>query len=385
MSQQEFITRFAETPEQHFFSPGRVNLIGEHIDYCGGRVLPMAINRGSYGLARRLVKPVLEIYSKRFNESVSVPLNAGQAKGHWSDFAVGVVSLLGAEHKLHGVQLYVSDDIDGGGLSSSASFSLLIAQVLLWAAGVDSGSDQQRLRLARLCQQVEHDFVGVSCGIMDQASIALGGIVSLDCTSLQFQRVPALSDEYQIIVMDTCHPRTLAGSKYNERIMELKRVQEMLRATNSLLEVEQIDYLSLIELAELPRLQGLLGDEKLQRRLGHVVSENHRVTEAMGALAASDFTRFGELMNASHDSLHHDYEVTGDALMNIVSISREQPGCLGARMTGAGFGGCALALVAEDAVDAHNHEVSKKFAETTGVVPKLFSVSPGEFHSNPVS
>ncbi len=221
MSSQKFKAVFNAEPEQVFFSPGRVNLIGEHIDYCGGLVMPMAISLGTYAWAKPIDTPELQIYSERFDELVSVELKVQSSKGHWSDFAIGVIALLMQEHRLEGLQLYVSDDIGAGGLSSSASFSLLLANSLLWRCGQRETDDFSQLRLAQLCQQVEHEFIGVQCGIMDQAAVALGGIVTLDCGNLEYERLSEIPLENKIVIMDTCHPRTLAGSKYNERVSEI--------------------------------------------------------------------------------------------------------------------------------------------------------------------
>ncbi|MFN3236561.1 MAG: galactokinase [Pseudomonadales bacterium] len=372
MSQLFFQEQFNQPPECKFFSPGRVNLIGEHIDYCGGQVLPMAISRGTTGFACRSEKAEVKIYSERFGEVAVVPLVGATARGHWSDFVVGILALLSKSIQLSGMKLLVTDDIGSGGLSSSASFSLLIARACLWAAGEDELADKDGLELAKICQQVEHDYIGVQCGIMDQASIALGGIVSLDCTTLKYQRINSLGDAHTIVVMDTRHPRDLAGSKYNERVGELARIKTIL---GQQAQIRQVDNLCQYSVAELPELLGCLKEATLQRRLAHVVTENQRVAEAHDALQKADFVRFGELMNESHDSLHRDYEVTGEALSTIVTASREQPGCLGARMTGAGFGGCALALVASAQVSQHNSAVSSQFAMTTGVTPAIFPVT----------
>jgi galactokinase len=372
MSQILFQEQFHQPAECKFFSPGRVNLIGEHIDYCGGLVLPMAISRGTTGFACRSEQDYVEIYSQRFDELVRVPISGAVARGHWSDFVVGILALLSRSTALSGFKLVVTDDIGSGGLSSSASFALLIARVCLWAAKKATVADSDVLELAKTCQQVEHEFIGVQCGIMDQASIALGGIVSLDCATLHYERLQSLGDEHVIVVMDTCHPRNLAGSKYNERVAELSEIKTRLSAQP---QVRQVDNLCEYSVNELPGLLEMLGDATLQRRLTHVVTENHRVSEAHDALQQGNFARFGELMNESHDSLHADYEVTGDALSTIVSASRAQVGCLGARMTGAGFGGCALALVERQHVVNHGKAVVRQFEATTGVTPELFPVA----------
>lgn len=367
-----FVSHFLRAGEAEFFSPGRVNLIGEHIDYCGGLVLPMAINRGTRAVAAKNSDSVIRIYSERFNEQQVIPLQpgSGSATDHWSDFVVGVVSLLLPHRALVGVDIYVTDDISAGGLSSSASFALLLTHVILWAADDLPADTPSRLKLARLCQKVEHQFIGVNCGIMDQASIALGGVVMLDCADLTFETVAVDFTDHTLLVMDTQHQRTLAGSKYNERVKEIAQISALLG--------QQYDINNLCDLS-FEGLEGallLLDDPVLRRRLTHVVSENDRVKRAVSSLREGDLITFGGLMDQSHLSLHEDYEVTGDALNTIVTLSRQQPGTLGARMTGAGFGGCALALVATSDVAAHNAAVANGFKKATGIVPNIFRVSP---------
>jgi len=367
---ERFADKFTTSGEAEFISPGRVNLIGEHIDYCGGLVLPMAINLGTRAIAAKNGDRVIRVYSERFDELREVPLQTGQPTGHWSDFVVGVVSLLIQQRELVGVDLYVTDDISAGGLSSSASFALLVSHVLLWAIDVEPIESREKLQLAQLCQKVEHEFVGVNCGIMDQASIALGGVIMLDCADLTFKRVSADFADYSLLVMDTQHKRTLAGSKYNERVAEITRILDQIGKHFSL------NNLCQLEISHLDQALSKLRGASLRKRLRHVVTENERVILAAQALESHQLDRFGELMNQSHDSLHNDYEVTGDALHEIVRLSRLQTGCIGARMTGAGFGGCALALVLTSEVARHNDAVTKAFFAKTAQQPRIFSVTP---------
>ena len=367
---EAFAAHFSHEGEAEFFSPGRVNLIGEHIDYCGGLVLPMAINRGTREVAAKNSAGVVRIFSERFDEQQVIPLRPGLALGDWADFAIGVVSLLSPHRSLVGVDIYVTENISAGGLSSSASFALLLSHILLWAADDPPADIESRLELARMCQKVEHEFVGVKCGIMDQASIALGRIVMLDCADLTFEPVSADFSGHSLLVMDTQHQRTLAGSKYNERVKEIAQIFAIL--------IQRYDISNLCDLPfdQLDEALLLVEDGVLRRRLTHVVTENERVKLAVSALREGNLNEFGGLMDKSHQSLHDDYEVTGDALQTIVTLS-QQPGTLGARMTGAGFGGCALALVATGDVATHNAAVADKFERAAGVVPKLFRVLPG--------
>lgn len=372
MSRVNFYDQFHNHPEYEVFAPGRVNLIGEHIDYCGGLVMPMAINQGTRLWLCRIDQPELQIFSERFDELTIVDLSTTQTSEHWSDFVVGVMAKLRTDYNLRGMQIYVGADIGGGGLSSSASFSLAVAHGLLWGSGQTITDDAGRLELARMCQEVEHEYVGVQCGIMDQASIALGGILSLDCASLSFQRVANVSGEFRIVVMNTCHPRDLAGSKYNERVAEIETIKRAITP------YKKLHNLCDLTSDDLPKANVYLQSTTLIRRLRHIVTENERVIAAQLAFEDDDFPGFGELMNLSHDSLHADYEVTGDALSSIVEISRNHPACLGARMTGAGFGGCAIALVKADQLEAHKSVVEKEFLRRTGVKPEVYAVESAD-------
>ena len=361
---------FSGEPSSRCFSPGRVNLIGEHIDYCGGDVLPMAIDRGTDCAYAANGSTLLRIHSMSFDETVELDLGAlPAARGHWSDYGAGVAAAL---ESARGVDIVVHGTIGGGGLSSSASFSMAIGYALLEAAGAAPETDAERLMLAQQCRAAENDFVGVSCGIMDQASIALGGIVRLDCDSLEFDRVEPGDMDTVWVVMDTRHPRTLAGSRYNERVGEIRSICDQCDVPGGMA--------SLCRVVDPDSLQGPGGpfsglDETLFRRLRHLATEQTRVTEAARALAAGDAATLGLLMNASHASLKGDYEVTGEALDVIVGISQGFDGVYGARMTGAGFGGCAIALVAREAVRAHADHVRTAFERETGVAPEVFTVT----------
>lgn len=343
-----FAQRFASTPSLRIFSPGRVNLIGEHIDYCGGRVMPMAIDRGTRLIAAPNGSSVVRLFSSRFDELVELHLRGTHVRrDHWSDYVAGLVAELG-DRVTGGADILVNDGIAAGGLSSSASFTTGVAIALLQLSGEAVDTDDDRLALAKLCRKVENDFVGVPCGIMDQVSVLLGGIIVLECDSLAFERLPVDFADCRLVVMDTGVPRTLAASKYAERVDEMTEICGLLdgeyrpdRLCRSV-EAEQLDGLAV-------KLGG-----RLARRLRHVVTEQDRVDKACAALMVNDLAAMGALMTQSHQSLRYDYQVTGDALDRIVESSLQQPGVFGARMTGAGFGGCAIALVRAEAVEQHN-------------------------------
>jgi len=362
---QTFREQFEGEPEFGLFSPGRVNLIGEHIDYCGGLVLPMAIDRGTFGLVSGNDSDLIRIQSTRFSKSIEISLSEKKTNSHWSDFVVGVVCLLGKQYSLSGFNICVDDNISAGGLSSSASFSILLAMAALKVAGIGLQNDAEKLSLARLCRQVENDFVGLSCGIMDQASVVLGGVIRLDCEELSFSRINIDFQDHQLVIIDSGKERTLAGSKYNQRVNEINEILALLQMEYAL------DNLCALTTDELDRAARFIGDEKLVRRMRHVVSENARVNRATLALEAGDLGTFGGLLSESHESLRMDYEVTGFELDTLVEISRSQAGVLGARMTGAGFGGCCIALVEKSRVEEHNRQVEARYLARTGLTAKF--------------
>lgn len=371
--ERSFTDRFGRDPEFTFFAPGRVNLIGEHIDYCGGLVLPMAIDSGTFGAAARNPSGRVTIFSTRFGESASFDMSAlpGVPSGQWIDYAVGIARLLELDPRT-GVDLLIDANIGAGGLSSSASFIAVAAFALLCTEGRAPavGDVAARIELARLCRRAENEFVGVPCGIMDQASVILGGTLKLDCATLEFERIDADFGEYKLVIMDTGKERSLAASAYNRRVEETGVLRAALQ--------EALGIRELCELApgRLQEAMAPLGDATLKKRLRHVVTEQHRVIRAAEALGNGELALFGELMNESHESLRSDFEVTGRELDTIVAASRAQEGVLGARMTGAGFGGCAIALVHRDAVSDHSRRATERYRRQTGLAPRFIVAAP---------
>ncbi|MFI5335452.1 MAG: galactokinase [Opitutales bacterium] len=316
-------------------SPGRVNLIGEHTDYNDGFVFPLAIERATWLALRPRDDGQVILHSLAFGDTARFPVVApAVATPEWARYAAGTAALLRrAGHPLHGFEAVVSTDVPvGAGLSSSASFTLGVAR----AFQAIGGFPWDPSAMARLGQQVEHEHLGVNCGIMDQLAISAaraGHALLLDCRSLAMSHVP-LPAGCSIIILDTRRSRTLAGSAYNERRAQCEAAARFLGVA-SLRDATR---------AQLDAAAGRL-DPLVWRRARHVITENTRVQEAAAALAAHDAGRLGRLMNDSHSSLRDDYEVSCQELDVITELARTQPGCLGARMTGAGFGGCAVALV----------------------------------------
>ncbi|HEL0022954.1 TPA: galactokinase [Streptococcus equi subsp. zooepidemicus] len=369
---QSFTDVFGKEPDAVFFSPGRINLIGEHTDYNGGHVFPAAISLGTYGLARKREDQQLRFFSANFEEAGIIEVDLNQLTFDqadlWANYPKGVLSFLQkAGHLIDtGFELYVFGNIpNGSGLSSSASLELLtgiVAQELF-------GLDVERLDLIKIGQQAENHFIGVNSGIMDQFAIGMGAdkqALYLDTNTLAYEAVPLDLGDHVIVIMNTNKRRELADSKYNERRAECEQALEEL---NALLDIKALGELDAQRFDE---YSYLIKDGKRLKRARHAVLENQRTLQARQALEAGALEQFGRLMNASHVSLEHDYEVTGPELDTLVHTAWEQEGVLGARMTGAGFGGCGIAIVAKDKVDSFIETVGKAYTEVIGYAPAFY-------------
>jgi galactokinase len=363
-----------------FFCPGRVNLIGEHIDYNGGLVFPLAIEKGVYALHSRRTDGVLTIRSlnrpgdEHTLQVKDIPQYRSEHSSSWVAYPLATLEILASRGvTLSGADMLFYGDLPlGSGLSSSAAIEVLTGYMSM-AAGTSADSqlaEVDRVPLALDCQRAEREKIGVQCGIMDQFSVAMarqGTAMALNCATLEHTFVPLKLEEYRLVVIDSKKERTLAGSKYNERRIECERSVDLIRRER------QIENLCQATLAE---VESVLSNEPvLQKRARHVVSENLRVLNAVEALKNGDLRLLGELLYQSHDSLRVDYEVTGLELDSLVEISSSIPGCIGARMTGAGFGGCVIALVETQGVGSFEREVVAKYKERTGRDAELFSTS----------
>ena len=328
---QAFINVFGTEADATFFSPGRINLIGEHTDYNGGHVFPAAITLGTYGAARKRDDKVLRFYSANFDD-------------------LGIIE--------------VSLD-NGSGLSSSASLELLVGIV----AEELFDLEVERLDLVKIGKQTENEFIGVNSGIMDQFAIGMGAdkqAIYLDTNTLEYELVPLDLGDNVIVIMNTNKRRELADSKYNERRAECEKAVEEL---NQVLDIKTLGELDLQSFDE---YSYLIKDENRLKRARHAVWENQRTLQAKEALMAGELEKFGRLVNASHVSLEHDYEVTGIELDTLAHTAWQQEGVLGARMTGAGFGGCGIAIVAKDKVDEFTKNVGQVYTETVGYAPAFY-------------
>lgn len=344
--QASFIERFDSPADYLYFSPGRINLIGEHTDYNGGHVFPAAISIGTYGALTLRDDQEILVFSANFPDVgvVSFNLNdlAPRKYDSWVKYVRGVLyELKRAGYRVErGFNLGIVGDMpNASGLSSSASLELLIGEMLNAAFKLHIA----RLDIVKLGQQVENDYLGLRTGIMDQFAIGFGEkekAIFLDVNTMDYELVPAEFGEYELIIMTTNKKRELVDSKYNERRDEtelaLKELQTVLPNLASLGE---------LDLATFEKYQDAITDSTVLRRARHAVSENERTIIATSALKAHDLVKFGELLQQSHESLRDDYEVTGEELDTLFDAAMQQPGVLGARMTGAGFGGSAIALV----------------------------------------
>lgn len=368
----DFAKAFGVEADHTFFSPGRINLIGEHTDYNGGHVFPAAISLGTYGAARKRDDQLLRFFSGNFEEKgiieVSLENLHFEPEHNWTNYPKGVLHFLQeAGHTIdRGMDVYVYGNIpNGSGLSSSASLELLtgvIAEKLF-------DLQLERLDLVKIGKLTENEFIGVNSGIMDQFAIGMGAdqrAIYLDTNTLEYDLVPLDLKDNVVVIMNTNKRRELADSKYNERRAECEKAVEELNRKLSITTLGELDEWSFDEYSY------LIEDENRLKRARHAVLENQRTLQARAALQAGNLEKFGRLMNASHVSLEHDYEVTGLELDTLVHTAWEQEGVLGARMTGAGFGGCAIALVAKDAVESFKENVGRKYQEVVGYAPSFY-------------
>ncbi len=372
----QFYKVFGEQPTHVAQAPGRINVIGEHIDYCGGLVMPMTIKQQTRGYYRFTGRSEVRVFSDRFDALNRFnPLDVMRLpSGSWGDYVQGLLKI-GAHRQLgRGFDLWLTSDLSGGGLSSSASLLALLAMVNHHALSdqiVDDSNPSFRLTVALLCQQVENNFVGVPSGVMDPVSILMGGLIKLDCRTLKFERLRPIPESHCLVVMDTGMPRTLAASGYAERVREIAQIESFHSGVNHRQGLAQLDAGTADSI-----LSGL-SDPKLKARARHIFSEQARVEKAAEALSEGNLSRLGHLMNESHRSLSEDYQVSCGPLDQITQASRDSGLALGARMTGAGFGGCAIALVAKIDVEQHNAVVAASYQKQTGVKPMLLIAESG--------
>ena len=349
-----------------FFSPGRVNLIGEHTDYNGGHVFPCALSFGTYGAISLREDKVVRMYSENFDDKGIISFNIDDLKNDkehdWANYPKGVIDVL----RKHGYDVNKGFDMvvygnipNGAGLSSSASLELLMAVMMndIYDFNID------RVELVKYCQEAENDFIGVNCGIMDQFAIGMGkdsNAILLDCNTLDYKYSTVNLKDEVIVIANTNKRRGLADSKYNERRGEC---EEALKELQSELKINALGELTEDEFEQ---SKHLIKNDVRAKRAKHAVYENQRTLKAVKALENNDIDTFGKLMNESHNSLRDDYEVTGRELDTLVDLASKQEGTIGSRMTGAGFGGCTVSIVKKPMVEKFIENVGKEYKEKIG-------------------
>ena len=363
-----FAQRFPGAPPRFFQAPGRVNLIGEHTDYNDGFVLPVAIDRQVVLAARARSDGLVRLWSVQFEQGSEFALDqiTSDSTARWSNYVRGVAwALQQRGYRLNGMDAVVAGSVPiGSGLSSSAAME--VASAVSFRAL--SGLDVSPVELALLCQRAENEFVGVQCGIMDQYVSVLGQpgqALLIDCRSLEHQLAP-LPPDVTIVLCDTMKRRGLVDSEYNARRRECEQGVERLRQ-----HLPDVRHLRDVTSDDLARLGQTLPPVVL-RRCRHVVSEDERTLQAVAVLRAGRVEEFGRLMGQSHVSLRDDYQVSCRELDRMVELARGAPGCLGARMTGAGFGGCTVNLVRADSADAFVQQVGSAYAAEMGIMPEIY-------------
>ena len=361
-----------------FFAPGRINLIGEHTDYNGGHVFPASISFGTYAVAAKREDKLLRFCSMNFPDEgiveVSLEDLSYQEADKWANFPKGMIHYFLEEgYRVdQGADILYSGDIPpGAGLSSSASIELVTGVLLegLYDLEID------RIQMIQLGQLVENHYIGVNSGIMDQFAIGKGRkdhAILLDCQTLDYSYAPLKLKDHTIVIMNTNKNRELAGSKYNERRAECERALAALQT--------KLDIRSLGDLTteQFEQHQHLIRNETDRKRAKHAVSENARTLMALEELEAGNLEQFGRLMNDSHRSLQQDYEVTGLELDTLVSAAWNQEGVLGARMTGAGFGGCAIAIVEKKKIERFEERVNAVYEKEIGYPAAFYPASIGD-------
>ena len=353
-----------DEPASFVIAPGRINLIGEHTDYSEGFVLPVAIDRDVAILFSPRQDDFVAVYSVDFDEFHQMRLfDLEKQKSSWIDYLQGIIWALSDEgYPLKGWQGVISGNIPiGAGLSSSAALEIAIVKTFILASNISIDPTH----LALIALKAERDWIGLNVGLMDQlisADAKVNHAMLLDCKTLDYKFIP-IPENVSFIVMDTLTRRELTHSAYNTRHKEIQEVTRLLNV-NSLRETNQSD---------LDARQTII-PEILYKRTKHVISENSRVLQFVHAMQNHDLRSMGELINESHASLRDDYEVSSDALNLIVDLAKNQSACFGARLMGAGFGGCALALVSQGEESGFIHEVKSAYQDKAGIAPSLFIV-----------
>ena len=362
-----------------YFAPGRVNLIGEHTDYNGGHVFPCALTLGTYGIVRNRDDRKLRFYSANFDKlgviETSLDELVPDPKANWTNYPKGVMWAFEKRgYKLaHGLDILIYGNIpNGSGLSSSASLEVLTGIILKDTFGFD---DVSMVDIALIGQDSENNFNGCNCGIMDQFACAMGKkdhAIFLDTNTLHYEYAPVVLKDAKIVITNSKVKHSLVDSAYNDRRTECETALKELQTV--------IDIKSLGELTEeeYEAHKDVVKDAVRQKRAKHAVYENQRAVRAVEALKNQDVELFGKLMNASHESLRYDYEVSCEEIDILVDLAQAMPGVVGSRITGGGFGGCTVSIVENDQVDAFIETVGAVYEKRTGIKAEFYVVDIGQ-------
>lgn len=367
-----FLEAYGKECTAVYFSPGRVNLIGEHTDYNGGSVFPCALSFGTYLLLAPNGTQAMRFKSLNMPEVVEVPLDKlteplpGKS---WVNYPMGCMAWYVRQgHKFdQGLDILIWGNVPAGaGLSSSAALEVVAA----FAANDYLGLNYNHTDFAKIGQLAEHEFAGVNCGIMDQFASSWGKkdhAIHLNCDTLEFEHVPVKLDGIKVVIANTHSPHHLDSGAYNDRVAQCHLALEQLRKVRP-----ELKNLAELTEAEFKQIEGAITDPIAHKRARHVVGEVQRTADAVEALKAGDIEKFGKLMNASHVSLRDDYEVTGLQLDTMAAEAWKVPGVLGSRMTGGGFGGCTVSLVKDEAIEQFKKQVGENYERITGIHPEFY-------------
>lgn len=378
-----FEQAYGKKAEKMYFSPGRVNLIGEHTDYNGGCVFPCALSFGAWLLLAKNNDQVLRFRSLNMPQTYSIPVAdiKPQPDRAWCNYALGCIDIIRRRHPEAKLEsgydlLYYGNVPAGAGLSSSAAMEVVTARAFTEEMNWKDADDKKyRTELALIGQACEHEYAGVMCGVMDQFASAQGKkdhAIHLNCDTLEFEHVPVKLEGIKVVISNTHSPHHLDSGAYNDRVRQCKTAVEQIST------VKPIKHLAELTPEDWKEVEGVITDPIAKKRAHHVVGEVARTAEAVEALKKGDIKRFGELMTQSHVSLRDDYEVTGKELDTMAEAAWEVEGVLGSRMTGGGFGGCTVSLVKDEAIETFKAHVGKVYEEKTGLKPDFYMAEIGD-------
>ena len=381
--QKAFEEAYGHKAEKVYFAPGRVNLIGEHVDYQGGSVFPCALSFGAWLLIAPNAENVLRFKSLNMPQSyeISIDAIAPQPDRAWCNYSLGCIDIIARRHPKAKLQngydlLYYGNVPAGAGLSSSAAMEVVTARAFTEEMGVVIADEKKyRTELALIGQECEHVYAGVMCGIMDQFASAQGKkdhAIYLNCDTLEFEHVPVKLDGIKVVITNTHSPHHLDSGAYNDRVNQCKLAVEQIS------KVKPIKHLAELTEEDWREVESAITDPIAHKRARHVVGEVARTAAAVEALKKGEIAYFGELMTASHVSLRDDFEVTGPELDALAEAAWQVEGVLGSRMTGGGFGGCTVSLVKDEAIEAFKAFVGAEYEKKTGLKADFYVAEIGD-------